>query len=111
MPAIAARAFRVLCTSSGTFLIWIMADMCCTIITCGTTCQGQLSNGASGDAGGSEALPRAYIEANGGVIEPALEFAAGLEALRQAFAELAAALELSASQTSSDSHRNQTFTN
>lgn len=75
-----------------------------------TTCQGQLSNGASGDARGLK-LSRAYIEAKGGVIEPALEFAAGLEALRQAFAELAAALESSPSQTSSDSHRNQTFTN
>ena len=110
MPAIAARAFRVLCTSSGTFLIWIMMDMCCTWSHVYLHVK---ANSATARAGtrAAQALPRAYIEANGGVIEPALEFAAGLEALRQAFAELAAALELSASQTSSDSHRNQTFTN
>ena len=93
MPAIAARAFRVLCTSSGTFLIWIMMDMCCTwshVYHMSRPTQQRRERGR----GRAQALPRAYIEANGGVIEPALEFAAGLEALRQAFAELAAALEV-----------------
>ena len=37
-------------------------------------------------------LARERIEANAGIVEPALEFAAHLGALRQAFAELAAAL-------------------
>jgi NAD(P)H-dependent FMN reductase len=37
-------------------------------------------------------LSRAHIEANAGVIDPAAEFAGHLEALRQAFAELAQAL-------------------
>jgi NAD(P)H-dependent FMN reductase len=37
-------------------------------------------------------LPRAHIEANEGVIDPGLAFAEGLGALRQAFAELAAAM-------------------
>jgi NAD(P)H-dependent FMN reductase len=38
-------------------------------------------------------LAREHIEANSGAIDPAVEFAAHLEMLRQAFAELAAALE------------------
>jgi len=37
-------------------------------------------------------LAREHIEANAGIIQPALEFAEHLEALRRAFAELAAAL-------------------
>jgi hypothetical protein len=37
-------------------------------------------------------LSRECIEANAGIIEPALEFAEYLAVLRQAFAELAAAL-------------------
>jgi len=37
-------------------------------------------------------LARGHIEANAGVIEPALEFAGHLEVLQRAFTELAAAL-------------------
>jgi NAD(P)H-dependent FMN reductase len=41
-------------------------------------------------------LAREHIEANAGAIDPALEFAEHLDALRQAFAELAAQLAASA---------------